>query len=267
MVAPELSLESRIAATLSDADAKSDALTALITEVEAAAQEADATATKTREEALDPATVIDAAKVGAAVATAELTRDRLQAALPRLQERHKQVRQAEAVAAWTAEAEELEARRKALMIEFRKLFPPELFERLADYLYDMRALDNEINHFNHRRPDGSMIPLELATPFFAMDLKIPDPGNKGGKLLWPPPQPNLALQYLAMHAAGPVHRERSGQWNYVEERHRRMLEDNRRQIAEAEQLQREREEREAAEARKEQEAERSAYYAKHGWPT
>jgi hypothetical protein len=48
MVAPELSIESRIAATLSAADAKSDALAALITE-EAAAQKADATATKTRE--------------------------------------------------------------------------------------------------------------------------------------------------------------------------------------------------------------------------
>ena len=45
-----------------------------------------------------------------------------------------------------------------------------------------------------------------------------------------------------------------------------MLEDNRRQIAEAEQRPREREEREAAEARKEQEAERAAYYAEHGWP-
>jgi hypothetical protein len=55
--------------------------------------------------------------------------------------------------------------------------------------------------------------------------------------------------------------------NYIDERHRRMLEDNRRQIAEAEQRQREREEREAAEARKAQEAERAAYYAKLGWPT
>jgi hypothetical protein len=57
-------IESRIAGMLSAADAKSDAIAALITEVEVAAQEADATATKTREEALDPATVIDAAKVG-----------------------------------------------------------------------------------------------------------------------------------------------------------------------------------------------------------
>ena len=54
---------------------------------------------------------------------------------------------------------------------------------------------------------------------------------------------------------------------YLDEGVRRALEDNQRQIAEAEQRQREREEREAAEARKAQEAERAAYYAKHGWPT
>ena len=52
---------------------------------------------------------------------------------------------------------------------------------------------------------------------------------------------------------------------YIEESRRRMLDDNQR-IAEAEQRQREREEREAAEARNAQDAERAAYYAKHGWP-
>ena len=260
------SLEQRIAAMLSAADAKSDALAALITEVEAAAQEADATATKTRDDALDPTIVIDAAKVGAGVATAELTRDRLQAALPRLQERHKQARQAEAVAAWTTEAEELEERRMALMMEFWKLFPPELFERLADYLYDMRALDNEINHFNVRRPDGSMIPLELSTPFFAMDLKIPDPEKRGGRLLWPPPQPNLGLQYLASMPPDPFIISEAAKGTYIDNRNRQIVEDNQR-VAEAAQRQREREECEAAEARKEQEAERAAYYSRHGWPT
>ena len=45
----------------------------------------------------------------------------------------------------------------------------------------------------------------------------------------------------------------------MDERHRRMLEDNRKQIAEAEQRHREREEREAAEARKAQDADRAAY--------
>jgi hypothetical protein len=55
------------------------------------------------------------------------------------------------------------------------------------------------------------------------------------------PQSNLALQYLAIMPPDPF--IASEAMNYIEERHRRMLEDNRRQIAEAEQ--REREEREA----------------------
>ena len=54
---------------------------------------------------------------------------------------------------------------------------------------------------------------------------------------------------------------------YTEVRNRRVLEDNRRQIPEAEQRQREHEEREAAEARKAQEAERADFSAKHGWLT
>ena len=130
----------------------------------------------------------------------------------------------------------------------------------------MRALDHEINHFNVRRPDGSMIPLELSTPFFAMDLKIPDPYKRGGKLLWPPPQPNLALQYLASMPPDPFIISEAAKGTYIDNRNRQIVEDNQR-VAEAAQRQREREEREAAEARKAQEAERAAYYAKHGWPT
>ena len=80
------SLEERIATALTATDITSSDLAALIAEVEAAAQAADENAAKARAAALDPAVVIDTAKVGAAVLTAELTRDRLQAALPRLRD-------------------------------------------------------------------------------------------------------------------------------------------------------------------------------------
>ena len=119
-------LEQRIAAALTSTDITPSDLATLIAEVEAAAQAADEDATKAREQALDPAVVVDAAKVGAAVATATLTRDRLQAALPRLQERLKQVREQEDLAAWKAEAEELEARRVAKMTEFADFYPPDV---------------------------------------------------------------------------------------------------------------------------------------------
>ena len=89
----------------------------------------------------------------------------------------------------------------------------------------MRALDREIDDLNRRRPDWSVAGVAYSTPAFTMDLKIPDP-YKNGKLLWPPPQPNLALQYLASMPPDPFIVERSGEGNYIEERHRRMLEDN-----------------------------------------
>ena len=193
-----------------------------------------------------------------------MTRDRLQAALPRLQEQLRQTRQAEAVAAWRAEAEELDARRIALMTEFAEFYPA-MEKRIVDHLYTMRALDREINEFNSRRPDGSITPLALSTPAFTVNLQIPDPYDRSAHAVAAAAaEPGAAVP--RHDAAGPFHCERSG-GTYLEERHRRMLEDNRRQIAEAEQRQREREEREAAEARKAQEAERAAYYAKHGWPT
>ena len=234
----------------------------MVVEVEAAAQEADATATKTREEALDPAIVIDAAKVGAAVATATLTRDRLQAALPRLQEQLRQTRQAEAVAAWRAEAEELDARRIALMTEFAEFYPA-MEKRIVDHLYTMRALDREINEFNSRRPDGSITPLALSTPAFTVNLQIPDPYDKK-RPLWPPPQPTLGQRMARAMMENPdAYTDRfvvseAAAGTYLEESHRRMLEDNRRQIAEAEQRQREREEREQAEITKIKEADRMA---------
>ena len=154
-------LEQRIAAALTSTDITSSDLAALIAEVEAAAQAADEDATKAREQALDPAVVVDVANVGAAVATATLARDRLQAALPRLQERLKQVREQEDLAAWKADAEKLEVRRIAKMTEFADFYPP-MYERIVDHLYSMRALDREIDDLNRRRPNGSCVRLNTA---------------------------------------------------------------------------------------------------------
>ena len=74
------------------------------------------------------------------------------------------------------------------------------------------------------------------------------------------PQANLALQYLSTMPPDPflVHEAAAG--IYLEERNRRILEDNQRQIADFEKRQREREEREKAEIEKAKEADR-AYWA------
>jgi hypothetical protein len=108
---------------------------------------------------------------------------------------------------------------------------------------------------NRRRPDDrSVRPLAYATPEFARELKLPDP-DKPSQLLWPPPQPNFALQMIAAIRTDPFIISEAAAGTYIEARNRRILEDNRRQIAEAEQRQREREQREAAEMAKIKEAE------------
>jgi hypothetical protein len=147
------SLEQRIAAALTPTDITSTDLAALIAEVEGAAQAAAEDATKAREQALDPAVVVDTAKVGAAVATAELTRDRLQAALPRLRTRYTEVRKQEDIAAWKADAEKLAARRNTLVQEFAALLPVELIKQIPERLHAMREFDKEIDTLNRRRPD------------------------------------------------------------------------------------------------------------------
>ena len=88
-----------------------------------------------------------------------------------------------------------------------------------------------------------------------MDLKIPDPDsdpdNAGGPLLWPPPQPSLAQQMAREMMENPRLFNPPGPgpewWKTIEERDRRALEENRKQIAEAEQRQREFEKQKAAE--------------------
>ena len=153
MARPALSLESRIAAMLSAADAKSDAVVALITEVEVAAQEADATATKTREEALDPATVIDVAKVGASLATSELTRDRLRAALPRLQEQLKQAREREYAECWLNDYAAVKARRDAAAEKLRERYPA-IVDELVTLMTNIAITDKEVSRVNLAAPYG-----------------------------------------------------------------------------------------------------------------
>ena len=245
-----LTIEQRIVVALRDA-IKSDAVAALIEEVEAAAAAADTAAVKAREAALDPTIAIDVAQVSAEVTAAELTRDRFQAALPRLRARYTEVRRQEDVTKWKAEAGELEARGEAMLNEFAEFYP-EMAKRIASHLDDMRAFDKQVDDLNRRRPNG--VPaLSRSTPALAKDLRIPSPYTTG-ELWWPPPLPNLALQYLATMPPDPFIGSEAAKGTYLRARDRRVLEDNRRQIAEAEQRQREFEKQQAAEMAKIKEA-------------
>jgi hypothetical protein len=113
--------------------------------------------------------------------------------------------------------------------------------------------------------------VELITPAFSKYLKIPDPAVDAKRwehesgYLWPPPQPNLALQIAAIRP-DPFIISEAAKGTYIEARNRRVLEDNRRQIAEAEQRQREFEERQRKELESAKERDRQAY-RERGWPS
>jgi hypothetical protein len=70
------------------------------------------------------------------------------------------------------------------------------------------------------------------------NAKFEEDGNRY-QYAWPPPQSNMALQYLATMPPDPFIISEAAKGTYIEARNRRVLEDNRRQIAEAEQRQRE----------------------------
>ena len=263
-------IESRIAGMLSAADAKSDAIAALIIEVEVAAQEADATAIKTREEALDPATVIDAAKVGASLATAELTRDRLRAALPRLQRQLKQAREREYAECWLNDYAAVKARRDAVAQQLRERYP-QLVEELVPLMASIAATDKEVERINVAAPYGDYPRLRgveltargldhLLQPDISIvqELRLPCFDRAPGMPLmaYPLPQPNFAVEFVNLI---PPDTFDWRNWHAeFEKRDRSALEENRRQIAEAEAQLRAHEEREAVEVRKANEADQVA---------
>jgi hypothetical protein len=211
----EPSIEERIAAALAADDATSSDLGILITEVEAAAIAADETATKAHQDALDPTKIVDAVKVGAAVATATLTHDRLQAALPRLREKHKEAAAIEYTTAWLADYDRAKAMRDELAAEIEQRYPVLAAELIA-LVTRIAPVDAEIVRVNQARPNGGQALQKTeetargVTGFssggwtngllsLVTEMKLPKfkPGGDGYQYTYPPPQPTLAQQMIA----------------------------------------------------------------------
>jgi hypothetical protein len=104
-------LEQKIAAALGGDTPTAAELGELIAETSGAAATADEMADEERKKALDPTTVVDAQAASVAIMTAELTRDRLQAALPRLQHRLTKVEAQERYDRWLVDYEAVKAQR------------------------------------------------------------------------------------------------------------------------------------------------------------
>jgi hypothetical protein len=235
-------LEGRIAAMLSAADAGSDAVAALIQEAETAAQQADADAAKARADALDPAVVIDVAQMSAKVTAAELTRDRMRAALPKLRERLDDALRREYAAAWLEDYERVEAEVAALAADLTNAYT-ECVARLIDTLGRIPALDAQVARVNNRAPPGVKDRLQLVEQTarcvdsfgpngllsLRTELKLPKFTFTDGaryQFSWPLPQPSLAAQMASM----PVPRGIAGpDWHLmIDERDRQRREESER---------------------------------------
>ena len=116
-------LESRIATALTATDIKSSNLATLIAETESAITTADKTAEEERTKALDPIASPDATKAREAMQAAEFSRDRLRTVLPRLQAKHKEVKEQEHAAAWTADYAAVKAKRDVAAEQLREGYP------------------------------------------------------------------------------------------------------------------------------------------------
>jgi predicted transcriptional regulator len=254
-----LTLEQKIAAALTAADVSSTDLSQLIAEADSAIAAADKTAEEERTKALDPALSPDPKAAREAMQEAEFSRDRLKTLLPRLQARHKQLQAKEYEARWYAELEEIEAKRDALVEELRVY--PTMVAKLVDILSRIPAIDAEVMRINISAPpgvkgrlrgveqqargvqgfavSGAWDPRGLLA--LAADLKLPKFEADGNRYQysWPLPQPNLALQHLEAMPPDPLVGIEAAAGTYIDARNRRIVEDNRRQIAEAERSQRE----------------------------
>ena len=153
-------LDGRIAAAFRDGQISTD-VAALIAEVEAALLSSNEVAERARERALDPelsaGEVVEARR---AMEDAAFARDRLSVAVPRLQQRLKQLLAAEEDARRRVAYDRAKAERDKLAAELAEIYPA--FERqLGDLLPRIEANDQRIERINAHLPKGAK-PLRVS---------------------------------------------------------------------------------------------------------
>jgi hypothetical protein len=191
-------LDDRIAAAFGSG-VKSDNVAVLITEAEASMVSATDAADKARMRALDPAlSAKEVVEARRSMEDAAFARDRLQAALPRLQERFKELRAAEEDARRWVAYDKAKAERDKLAEELARVYPP-IVEKLAELVTRLAANDKQLEVANrHARPSGAeyvRTAEEVARGLFAFernDMKkqgdhsrtasAPDQGFKTSKI-------------------------------------------------------------------------------------
>ncbi len=248
-----ITLEERIATALSS-DTASDVVAILIAEVETAI--VAAVMPRACCAIPDPLASPDAAKARASMEDAAFTRDRLRNVLPRLQARLTELQAAEYAARWEVDFTEVEARRDEWARKYAQY--PKIVAQLVDILRGAEEIDQECSRVNGSAPPGEHRRLRQAElvarglnnfsrddPPISKAVVLPDWTNSE-KMVWPPPQPSLAVQVAMSMTFG----QHPGDhwWQQREERTAALRAEQERVAAYYEEMARQREERENAEA-------------------
>jgi hypothetical protein len=194
-------LEQLVAAALANGHAGSEALTELITAASTAAEAAEQAATAARERALDVVASPDVGAAHAAVAAAELVRDRLAATLPRLRARLTEALAAEHHARWFSDYLRVEKLRNQAAEKFARQCP-ELLANLIGLFRESDAVDQECLRVNANAPANEprrLVAVELhargmntftaSQPSLSATIRLPD-YQRSDQVAWPVLRPN-----------------------------------------------------------------------------
>jgi hypothetical protein len=229
------SLESRIAAAVrADASLSAADFGALIGEAEVAAAAAATTSAEERERALDLS--IDPATAQQLILIAELRRDRLNAVLPRLQQKLGQAQNWEYGQRWEADYRQVEALRDKAAQRFARY--PALVHELIEIILEAQAVDAAVSRVNgsalpgeHRRLQSVELKgrglknFSISNPSVVDMVRLPD-WKHSERMLWPPHRPIDPAMVVPMQVGDP--RLTTDRWYEVGDEQRAIEQERRR---------------------------------------
>jgi hypothetical protein len=207
------SIEQRLAAALTNDAVSLETVAELIVEAEHAALQAEATADQVRGRSLEDLTC-DVEEPSKIVAAAELRRDRLRIALPKLRAKLATALAREIEERWLARAARLQTKIDALATEFRDTYPPAV-QTLLDLFIRCRELEAEVSMHNSQAPAGGhhllgpeltarcMLAFSTKEPSVIMGTVLLDPHDS--KQIWPPVTIPLSVIAAAAQPVLPGH--------------------------------------------------------------
>jgi hypothetical protein len=205
-------IDENIAVACNGANTQSSAqLAQLISEVEAAIAEVEQAAQDTRRRALNP-TITDPSMLRKQASDFEFRRERLNAALPVLRQRHQAAADQECYNAWAAQFDPLVPRHAAVVVRLKEICQ-EFEQQLVETLVEAQDVDNEVrrvafnkpHHLQQTHNDGRNLRdveyvargldgIGINMHSIMRDLKLPSFADPH-RLAWPPPPP--VVYYMA----------------------------------------------------------------------